>query len=108
MNSNEIQEIIDKFILPTDFSELPPRVQAGIRCCIKEAAVKGGIAALAPNVMSPVVTAIANDAVAFEATLDDSVDKTRVSSNSHSWGWCYKSDVLQLEFRTYCQTHATK
>lgn len=108
MNGNEIQEIIDKFILPTDFADLPPRVQAGIRCCIKVAASMEATPLEQPSTMSPVAKAIANDAIAFEATLADGVDKTRVSSNSYSWGWRYKSDALQLEFRTYCQTQATK
>lgn len=99
-----VDDLIEKHFLSGDYSCLLPREKEAVKNCILEALSLGAIQTLMSEAKDPLAQAIAEDAVAFEATLELAVSKARVASNAYPWGWHYVNEDLQKRFREFCQS----
>lgn len=97
-----MEEIIQKHFGSQGLSVVQTEYQEAIRLCIMDALTSGGIQTLINLPRDALSQSIAEDAVAFEATLPPEVSKMRLSSNRYRWRWCYENDDLQKQFQAFC------
>lgn len=88
--------------MPGDYSCLLPREKQAVRNCIKEALGITVITNLLEMSNHPAAKSIAKDAVEFEKTLPPGTDTTYIQASWMPWGWAYKDEELQKQFRTFC------
>lgn len=101
-------DIIKKNFKMGAFGVLMPDQQSAVRECIKQALGTGRILSLVktsdPDIgveQSQLMQEMAEEAIAFEATLDPETDITKLESETFPWGWRYASWNLQERFKQF-------
>jgi hypothetical protein len=78
------------------------KVLEKINLCIKDALTVGGQMVHNPLNATPLQRMMAVDAKNFEATLPADADKNHIRCETLPWGWRYRDENIQRQFRVFC------